>query len=236
MDKKDIIICFVVIPIFFLVAFFIPILWFVLPVINSQNAHDDFSRSSSQKYDPSVYVCNAEDTLADFDGGKAYLPTEEEIAKINARLPLQITDWLMFTNVEYDAKTMVQTFYYDYMQDVDESLITQDYVRYRKRLIVNGLKEMDNLVRMINAGVTNRYVYRSRDKRTLYEIKVSASDLKNPDYGNAKDEYKEGIRHGSNPAKEAYELCKKPQEPQEEGFGESDRAAEDSPEESLGIY
>ncbi len=85
----------------------------------------------------------------------------------------------MFTKVEYDENKMVQTFYYDYTQEVDESLIRPEIINALKSNMVNELKgpnNKDNEER-IRDGVTFLYVYRSINKKVLYNIKIDVSDF-----------------------------------------------------------
>lgn len=85
----------------------------------------------------------------------------------------------MFTKVEYDENKMVQTFYYDYTQEVDESLIRPEIINALKSNMVNELKgpnNNDNEER-IRDGVTFLYVYRSINKKVLYNIKIDVSDF-----------------------------------------------------------
>jgi len=85
----------------------------------------------------------------------------------------------MCTKVEYDEQTMIQTFYYDFTQEVDESLIGPEIINGLKSSMVNELKgpnNKDNEER-IRDGVTFLYVYRSNNNKVLYKIKIDASDF-----------------------------------------------------------
>lgn len=137
-----------------------------------QKALADFEKSSSLKP-----VSNMEVTQIDNSKQSVNLPTKEEIISTNAKLPVLVSDGTMFTKVEYDDKTKVQTFYYDFTRDIDESLITQDNINQLKGNMVNALKGTNSEDRL-NAGVTYLYVYRSIDKEKLYEIRITANDLK----------------------------------------------------------
>ena len=142
-----------------------------------QKALADFENSSFSKNDSSISVTKTEESPIVSSKGNANLPTKEEIISTNAKLPVLVSDGTMFTKVEYDDNTMVQTFYYDFTRDLDESLITQDNISQMKENMVNALKGTNSEDRL-NAGVTYLYVYRSIDKEKLYEIQITASDLK----------------------------------------------------------
>ena len=104
-------------------------------------------------------------------------PTKEEIQNVNAKLPIQVDDGTMFTKVEYDENKRVQTFYYDFTREVDESMITPDVVATLKNNMVEAFKNGATDLKRIKAGVTYLYVYRSVNKRKLYDIKIDASDF-----------------------------------------------------------
>ena len=93
-----------------------------------QKALADFENTSNWKTDSSMSVSNIE--KANIVNGKrnTNIPTSEEIISTNAKLPILVSDGTMFTKEEYDDYTMVQTFYYDFTRDFDESLITQDNI------------------------------------------------------------------------------------------------------------
>lgn len=142
-----------------------------------QKALADFENSSNWKTDSSMSVSNIEKDNIVISKRNANIPSREEIISTNAKLPVLVSDGTMFTKVEYDDNTMVQTFYYEFTRDFDESLITQDIISQLKGNMVNALKGTDSEDRL-NAGVTYLYVYRSIDKEKLYEIQIKASDLK----------------------------------------------------------
>lgn len=142
-----------------------------------QKALADFENSSNWKTDSSISVTDTAKTQSFSSKRNVNLPTKEEILSTNAKLPVLVSDGTMFTKVEYDDRSMVQTFYYDFTRDVDESLITQDNIIQMKVNMANALKGTNSENRL-NAGVTYLYVYRSIDKETLYEIKITANDLK----------------------------------------------------------
>lgn len=127
--------------------------------------------------DTSAYVSGTEDILQDYNSQKATPPTKEEIQDVNAKLPMLVADGAMFTKIEYDDKTMVQTCYYDFTRDVDESMITQDNISRLKSNMVEHLKGT-SCEEILKIGVVYRYVYRSIDKKKLYEIQITANDLK----------------------------------------------------------
>jgi len=125
--------------------------------------------------------CNniSSDSKVVSDTRKKNLPTKEEIQSVNAKLPVQVADGTMCTKVEYDEQTMIQTFYYDFTQEVDESLIGPEIINGLKSSMVNELKgpnNKDNEER-IRDGVTFLYVYRSNNNKVLYKIKIDASDF-----------------------------------------------------------
>ncbi len=137
----------------------------------------DFENSSNWRTDSNISVADTVKAQIVSSKRNINLPTKEEITSTNAKLPVLVSDGTMFTKVEYDDKTMVQTFYYDFTRDIDESLITQNNISQMKGNMVNALKGTDSEDRL-NAGVTYLYVYRSIDTDKLYEIQITASDLK----------------------------------------------------------
>ena len=106
------------------------------------------------------------------------LPTKGEIDSVNAKLPVLVSEGTLFTKVEYDDNTKVQTFHYRFTQVIDESMLTKDVIRQLKTNVVSGIKNSPNSVRRINAGVTFLYVYYSIDNKRLYEIKIDSKDIK----------------------------------------------------------
>lgn len=106
------------------------------------------------------------------------LPTKGEIDSVNAKLPVLVSEGTLFTKVEYDDNTKVQTFHYRFTQEIDESMLTKDVIRQLKTNVVSGIKNSPNSVRRINAGVTFLYVYYSIDNKRLYEIKIDSKDIK----------------------------------------------------------
>ena len=93
------------------------------------------------------------------------MPTQEEIDETNARLPIIVAEGTLFTHVSYDEATNTQTFYYDYTQEIDESVITAEFINQRKALMIQALKD------------TYLYVYRSVGGRVLYQIQIDSDDL-----------------------------------------------------------
>lgn len=110
------------------------------------------------------------------DTRKKNLPTKEEIQSVNANLPVKVAEGTMCTKVEYDEETMIQTFYYDFTQEVDASSTRPEIIENLKSKMVNALKGTDNEER-IRDGVTFIFVYRSINKKVLYKIKIDASDF-----------------------------------------------------------
>ena len=104
-------------------------------------------------------------------------PTQTEIEEVNARLPILVSEGTLNTKVEYDDCTKVQTFYYRFTQEVDESQITKEMIQQLKSNMVAELKRNTNNVIRLEAGMSFLYVYYSFDNRRLYEITINANDL-----------------------------------------------------------
>lgn len=107
----------------------------------------------------------------------AVFPTQSEIENVNAKLPALVAEGTLNTKVEYDDQTKVQTFYYRFTQEVDESLITKDIIQQLKSNMVAELKKDANNVKRLKSGMSFLYVYYSIDDRRLYEITINANDL-----------------------------------------------------------
>lgn len=105
------------------------------------------------------------------------LPTAEEIEITNARLPVNVNEATLFTKVEYDSNTKVQTFYYRYTEDIDYSLISPLRIQLAKASLRNTLQQNKNSMARIDAGMTYLYVYCSKDDAELYEIRINKSDF-----------------------------------------------------------
>ena len=117
------------------------------------------------------------ETLPD-TSNKSVFPTQEEINSVNQELPVLVSDGTLNTKVEYDDRTKVQTFYYRFTQEVDESQITNGLINQLKANMVSALKKDANNVRRLQAGMSLLYVYYSVDNRRLYEININSNDLK----------------------------------------------------------
>lgn len=104
-------------------------------------------------------------------------PTQTEIEVVNAKLPALVSEGTLFTKVQYDDRTKVQTFYYRFTQEVDESQITKGTIRQLKSNMVAEVKNSTNNVIRLKAGMSFLYVYYSYDNRRLYEITINANDL-----------------------------------------------------------
>ena len=104
-------------------------------------------------------------------------PTQTEIQEVNAELPVLVSEGTLLTKVEYDDRAKVQTFYYQFTQEVDESQITKGIIQQLKSNMVAEVKKSANNVIRLKAGMTFLYVYFSYDKRRLYEITINANDL-----------------------------------------------------------
>lgn len=123
----------------------------------------NYAQSSDTATDSILTISNTSQTETVNRDQNTVLPTQQEIAAVNAKLPTLVADGTMFTKVQYDAKTKVETFYYDFTRDVDESLITKDNINRLKRNMVDAIKDTDSEYRL-RAGVTFLYIYRSIDK------------------------------------------------------------------------
>lgn len=104
-------------------------------------------------------------------------PTKGEIDSVNAKLPILVSEGTLNTKVEYNENTKLQTFYYRFTQEVDESLVTKDVINQLKANMVSVLQNDQNNVMRLNAGMTFLYVYYSVDGRRMYDIKISSKDI-----------------------------------------------------------
>ena len=109
---------------------------------------------------------------------QSVFPTKEEIKTINAKLPILVGEGTLNTKIEYNYRTKVQTFYFRFTKEVDESLITNSLISHLKANMVSALKKDFNNLRRLNAGMTFLYVYYSVDNRKLYKITINANDIK----------------------------------------------------------
>lgn len=168
----------------------IPILCIVISNIISvgkKKANNDFEKALADFATPSDSIRDSDFVVdstnsyttqlgaVDNDNNRN-LPTQQEIASVNASLPKLISDGTMLTKVEYNEKSKVETFYYDFTRDVDKALITSENISQLKENMINALKGTDSEERL-KAGVTFLYVYRSLDNIKLYDIRIKASDL-----------------------------------------------------------
>ena len=83
----------------------------------------------------------------------------------------------MNTKVEYNEITKVQTFYYRFTQEVDESMVSNEVISQLKTQMVSVMRNDQNNVRRLNAGMTFLYIYYSVDGRRLYDIKIDSKDI-----------------------------------------------------------
>ena len=144
-----------------------------------QEALEKFEKSSDMKNDSIARQQMLDDVLEmQKKQQERELPTKGEIDSVNAKLPVLVSEGTLFTRVEYDKNSKVQTFYYRLTQEIDENLITKDVIIQLKSNVVSGIKKSPNSVRRINAGVTFLYVYSSVKNKKLYEIKIDANDIK----------------------------------------------------------
>lgn len=104
-------------------------------------------------------------------------PTKGEIDSVNAKLPTLVSEGTLFTEVEYNEQTKVQTFLYSFTQEVDESQITKEIISQLKANMVAVLRNDRNNIRRLNAGMTFLYVYYSVDNKRLYDIKIESKDI-----------------------------------------------------------
>ena len=105
-------------------------------------------------------------------------PTKGEIDSVNAKLPVMVSEGTLFTKVEYNEKTKVQTFNYRLTQDVDASLLSKDVISQLKSNMVSAIKNSPNTIERLNAGMTYLYIYYSKDNHRLYDIVINQNDLK----------------------------------------------------------
>ena len=105
------------------------------------------------------------------------LPTIKEIDETNSRLPVYVAEGLLFTKVDYDTHTKIQSFYYQYTQDVDERMITPYLINQRKENMKNALRQNPKSMARVNAGMTYLYVYFSRNNTILYSIMINKTDF-----------------------------------------------------------
>lgn len=104
-------------------------------------------------------------------------PSQTEIQEVNAELPVLVSEGTLLTKVEYDDRTKVQTFYYQFTQEVDESQITKGIILQMKSKMVDEVKKSKNNVKRLKAGISFLYVYFSNDNRKLYEITINDNDI-----------------------------------------------------------
>lgn len=123
---------------------------------------------------------NPSEEDSELTGKQQYIfPTKSEIEQINAQLPTLVAEGTLCTKVKYDDHTKVQTFYYRFTQEVDESMITTEVIQQLKINMVSELKKDANNVRRLKAGMKFRYIYYSIDNRQLYKIIINSNDISN---------------------------------------------------------
>lgn len=107
-------------------------------------------------------------------------PTQEEIDSINSKLPIPFEEaFLMGSKVEYNEQTKVETFYFDYTIEIEESWITDENIGKLKANMIDMLNAGSSKDKeRLNAGMTYLYIYRSIEGKKLYEIRIDANDLK----------------------------------------------------------
>lgn len=123
---------------------------------------------------PALDDCNSE-----YSKDEQYIyPTKGEIDSVNAKLPVMVSEGTLFTKVEYNEKTKVQTFYYRLTQDVDVSLLSKEVLSQLKSNMVSAIKNSPNTIERLNAGMTYLYIYYSKENKRLYDILINQNDLK----------------------------------------------------------
>ena len=105
------------------------------------------------------------------------MPTQKEIDEVNNKLPILVSEGTLLTRVDYQPKTKVQTFYYNYTQVVEESMIAPVRICELKNNMVEAIRIDSSNVERMKAGLILHYVYRSIDKKVLYEITIDKTDL-----------------------------------------------------------
>ena len=105
-------------------------------------------------------------------------PTMGEIDSVNAKLPVMVSEGTLFTKVEYNDKTKVQTFYYRLTQDIDASALSKEVISQLKSNMVSAIKNSPNTIERLNAGMTYLYIYYSKENKRLYDIVINQNDLK----------------------------------------------------------
>ena len=101
-----------------------------------------------------------------------------EIDSVNAKLPVMVSEGILFTKVEYNDKTKVQTFYYRLTQDIDASVLSKEVISQLKSNMVSAIKNSPNTIERLNAGMTYLYIYYSKENKRLYDIVINQNDLK----------------------------------------------------------
>ena len=107
----------------------------------------------------------------------AVLPSEKEIIETNARLPVLVSENMMFTKVEYDRDTKTERFYYRFTVDIDKQAINNSAIEQGKEGMKGALLRNSGSMARINAGMTYLYIYCSKDNQKLYEIRINNSDF-----------------------------------------------------------
>ena len=105
------------------------------------------------------------------------LPSEREILETNARLPVAVSEDVLFTKVEYDRDTKTERFYYRFAVDVDKQTISNSAIEQAKDGMKSALLKNSGSMARINAGMTYLYIYCSKDNKVLYEIRIEKSDF-----------------------------------------------------------
>ncbi len=140
-----------------------------------QEALEKFENSSNMKNDSVArqqMMDNVQKLQEKYE--QSILPTKREIDSVNARLPILVSEGTLNTRIEYDERTKVQSFYFRFTQEVDESQINSIVIGKLKANMVHELKKSPNNVNRIQAGMTFLYVYYSVDNRRLYEIRIDS--------------------------------------------------------------
>ena len=150
--------------------------WLLLVLILNACSGSTNHNGTSNEATKSQELTNASKSGREFND----YPTADEIQSTNAKLPIEVGEGTMWTKVEYNEATKVETFYYKFTQEVDESLISPENISILKRNMVAAYSNPQNAsnAKRIKSGVTFVYVYKSINDKVLYKITIDSIDLK----------------------------------------------------------
>lgn len=103
-------------------------------------------------------------------------PTQEEIKETNKKLPTKVNDYTLWTKVEYDSISNVESFYYTILGEIDKNQINEEKIEQLKENMLKALLAQPH--KRLTEGMTYLYIYQSEDKKKLYEIRINKSDIK----------------------------------------------------------